>query len=37
MGGTFITLYTAAWCGDCRLAKLFLKERSVAFREIDID
>ena len=37
MTGTFITLYTAAWCGDCRLAKLFLKERSVAFREIDID
>lgn len=32
-----ITIYTTAWCGDCRRAKLFLKERGVEFREINID
>jgi glutaredoxin len=32
-----ITLYTTAWCNDCRQTKQFLKERGVAFREIDID
>ena len=37
MTETPITLYTTAWCGDCRQAKLFLKERGVTFREIDID
>jgi mycoredoxin len=37
MAETPITLYTTAWCSDCRQAKLFLKERGIAFREIDID
>ncbi len=32
-----ITLYTTTWCGDCRHAKQFLRERGVAFREINID
>lgn len=32
-----ITMYTAFWCPDCRRAKSFLKERGVAFREIDIE
>jgi len=32
-----ITIYTTAWCGDCRRAKLFLKERGIEFREINID
>ncbi|MGA2482179.1 MAG: glutaredoxin family protein [Candidatus Acidiferrales bacterium] len=37
MTGTPIILYTTAWCGDCHQAKAFLKQRSIAFREIDID
>jgi len=32
-----ITIYTTAWCGDCRRAKLFLNERCIEFREINID
>ena len=32
-----ITIYTTAWCGDCRRTKLFLKERGVEFREVNIE
>jgi glutaredoxin len=32
-----ITLYGTSWCGDCRRAKTFLKERGVKFREVNID
>jgi mycoredoxin len=32
-----ITMYTTLWCGDCRRTKLFLKERGIAFREVNID
>ena len=32
-----ITVYTTQWCGDCRRAKQFLRERGVAFREVDIE
>ncbi|HKW56783.1 MAG TPA: glutaredoxin family protein [Candidatus Acidoferrum sp.] len=32
-----ITIYTAFWCPDCHRTKAFLKERSIAFREIDIE
>jgi len=32
-----ITINTTAWCGDCRRAKLFLNERCIEFREINID
>ena len=32
-----ITMYTAFWCPDCRRTKNFLKERGIAFREIDIE
>ncbi len=32
-----ITMYTTPWCGDCRRAKQFLRERGVAFREVNID
>jgi glutaredoxin len=34
---TEIILYTSAHCPDCRRAKLFLNERGVPFREINID
>ncbi len=30
-------MYTTQWCPDCRRAKSFLKERGVAFREVNID
>ena len=32
-----ITMYTTAWCPDCRRAKSFLKERGVAYREVNIE
>ena len=32
-----ITMYTTAWCPDCRRAKSFLKERGVSFREVNIE
>lgn len=32
-----ITIYSTAWCGDCRRAKHFLKQRGIAFREVNID
>lgn len=32
-----VTLYTTAWCPDCRRAKSFLKERGVEFREVNIE
>jgi mycoredoxin len=30
-------MYTTAWCPDCRRAKSFMKERGVAFREVNIE
>jgi mycoredoxin len=32
-----ITMYTTAWCADCRRAKTFLKERGVSFSEVNIE
>ena len=32
-----ITMYSTTWCGDCRRAKTFLKERGIAFQEVNID
>jgi mycoredoxin len=32
-----VTIYSTHWCCDCRRAKHFLRERGVAFREINID
>jgi glutaredoxin len=32
-----ITIYGTGWCGDCRRAKQFLRERGIAFREVNID
>lgn len=37
MSNPSITVYTTTYCGDCRRAKQFLKERGVEFREINID
>lgn len=30
-------MYTTPWCPDCRRAKLFLRERGISFREVNID
>ena len=30
-------LFTAAWCGYCRHAKAYLNEKSISFKEHDID
>jgi mycoredoxin len=32
-----ITMYTTEWCSDCHRAKSFMKERGVAFREVNIE
>lgn len=32
-----IVMYTTAWCGDCRRTKRFLRERGLAFREVNVD
>jgi len=32
-----LTVYSAPWCPDCRRVKLFLKERGVEFREVNIE
>ena len=32
-----ITIYSTAWCCDCRRTKQFLKQRGIAFREVNID
>jgi len=32
-----IIIYGTPWCGDCRRAKQFLRERGVTFREVNID
>jgi mycoredoxin len=32
-----ITVYTAFWCPDCRVAKRFLKSHNLEFTEIDIE
>jgi mycoredoxin len=32
-----VTLYTTAWCPDCRRTKSFLKEHGIEFREVHIE
>ena len=32
-----LTVYTAAWCRDCREAKRFLDKHHIAYREVDIE
>jgi mycoredoxin len=32
-----IKIYGTVWCGDCRRAKQFLRERGISFQEINID
>jgi mycoredoxin len=37
LGMSEITIYSSCWCGDCRRAKQFLRERKIDFREVNID
>jgi len=30
-------MYTTSWCSDCRWTKQFLRERGIAFEEINVD
>lgn len=32
-----VTMYTTAWCPYCSAAKSLLKEKGVAFQEIDVE
>lgn len=32
-----ITVYSAPWCPDCRVAKRFLAQHNIPFEEIDIE
>jgi mycoredoxin len=32
-----ITVYSAPWCPDCRVAKRFLQQHNLAFIDIDIE
>lgn len=32
-----IIIYGTSWCGDCRRTMQFLRERGIAFQEINID
>ena len=34
---SIVTLYSAPWCGYCRIAKRVLDEHGVAYTEINID
>jgi glutaredoxin len=32
-----VTIYSAYWCPDCRVAKRFLAQNNISFKEIDIE
>jgi glutaredoxin len=32
-----LTVYTANWCPDCRVAKKFLDKHQIAYREVNIE
>jgi mycoredoxin len=32
-----ITIYTTTWCPDCRHTKAFLRERGIAYREVNVE
>jgi len=32
-----LTVYTAPWCGDCHVAKAWLKKHNISFNEINIE
>ena len=32
-----IRMYGSKWCGDCRRARNFLKEKGITYEDLDID
>ena len=32
-----LTVYSASWCRDCRVAKQFLAKHNIPFTEVDIE
>jgi mycoredoxin len=32
-----LTIYSNSWCVDCRRAKQFLRERGIAYREVNVE
>ena len=32
-----VIVYSTGWCCDCRRAKTFLRDRGIAFKEVNID
>ena len=32
-----LTVYSAPWCGDCRVAKRWLAQHNIAYNEINIE
>ena len=34
---TEVVLYSAAWCSYCKVAKMYLAEKKITYREIDVD
>jgi mycoredoxin len=32
-----LTVYSAFWCPDCRIAKRFLAQHNIPYKEIDIE
>ena len=32
-----LILYSAFWCPDCRVARRFLRENNISYKEIDIE
>jgi mycoredoxin len=32
-----LIVYSAFWCGDCRVAKRFLEKHNIPYKEIDIE
>jgi mycoredoxin len=34
---TDLTVYSAFWCPDCRVAKRFLAQHNIPYKEIDVE
>lgn len=37
MSGSPVTIYTAVWCGYCKMAKQFLDQKGVKYSEKDVE
>lgn len=36
-GAVKVELYTTSWCGYCKMAKKFMKEKNIAYTEYDVE